>query len=456
MEQNNKLPSLINDNNILRFVELLADRYTSKVEILKDLQSLDFKLSYPTDSIVLISDGIKNLCTIPNFSESLARMLKNEKKIILVDEIDSFLDISQISKIIYESNLPLEFLGYTKNIKGEIKYITILSESIPEKSKLTPDDFRVVALISTYNEIDVIEPVIKHLLQNKIDVYIIDNWSTDGTFEKSQNYINEGVIGVERWPKSGPLDTYAWTGILERKEELSAEIQADWFIHHDADEIRESPWENIKLRDAIYFVNSQGFNAIDFTVLNFPPIDNTYQSGSSLKDHFTHFRFGGKPSDFRQVKAWKKSDDPIDLVTSGGHNVDFPDKKVFPYNFLLKHYPIRSQEQAIRKIFMDRKPRWDNIEKQRGWHNHYDSITLQSSFIKNPKGLIYFDENFYCDYLLERLSGIGIAEKEIIDLKAQIMKLEKEIEDYKLSTSWKITRPLRKIGTLKKRLKHRH
>ena len=132
-------------------------------------------------------------------------------------------------------------MGYNKDKNGKIKYVTILSRSYPGKFEPVPDDFRVIALIATYNEIDVIEPVIKNLSQNAIGVYVIDNWSTDGTFEKTQRMINQGVIGIERWPPSGPSDTYNLMGILKRKEELCNELDADWFIHSDADEIQNHP-----------------------------------------------------------------------------------------------------------------------------------------------------------------------------------------------------------------------
>ena len=325
----------------------------------------------------------------------------------------------------------MEFLGYNKDKNGKIKYVTILSRSFPRKFEPVPDDFRVIALIATYNEIDVIEPVIKHLSQNAIDVYVIDNWSTDGTFEKTQRMINQGVIGFERWPPSGPSDTYNLMGILKRKEDLCNELDADWFIHSDADEIRESPWSEINLRDSIYYVDAQGFNAIDFTVLEFHPVDNTYRSGSNFDDHFKYFSFSDHPAHFMQVKAWKKSG-PVDLLSWAGHNAEFVTKKVFPYKFLLKHYPIRSQEHGEKKVLKERRPRWNTPEIQLGWHNHYDFITSTTSFLKNRKGMIPFDADFYSDYLIERLSGIGIIKNDNVEkptLTSQLGERDKAVQN---------------------------
>jgi len=151
-----------------------------------------------------------------------------------------------------------------------------------------------------------------------------------------------------------------------------------------------------------------GFNAIDFAVLDFKPTDNSYRAGSSLLTHFRYFDFGEHSTNFLQVKAWKKSDELPDLVIMGGHDVRFASKKIFPYKFLLRHYPIRSQSQGEKKVFAERKARWNAPERQIGWHTQYDSIDRGSSFLKNRKGLIFFDNGFYSNYLLERLTGIGI------------------------------------------------
>lgn len=112
----------------------------------------------------------------------------------------------------------------------------------------SPPEFRVIAIISTYNEEDVIVPVIQHLIRQEVGVYVIDNWSTDNTYELVKG-IGTGLVGHEIWPAGGPPETYDWGDILRRKEELSRELEADWFIHNDADEIRESPWQWITLKD---------------------------------------------------------------------------------------------------------------------------------------------------------------------------------------------------------------
>src|SRR5262249_21984932 len=53
--------------------------------------------------------------------------------------------------------------------------------------------------------------------------------------------------------------------------------------------------------------------------------------------------------------------------------------------------------------------RFVDEERARGWHVHYDQILEGESFIQDPRTLISFDpRRFDRDFLIERLSGIGI------------------------------------------------
>ena len=54
-----------------------------------------------------------------------------------------------------------------------------------------------------------------------------------------------------------------------------------------------------------------------------------------------------------------------DLAGSGGHEAVFTGRRVFPYNFLSKHYPVRSQAHGERKIFVERSAR--RSESARRW-----------------------------------------------------------------------------------------
>ena len=106
------------------------------------------------------------------------------------------------------------------------------------------------------------------------------------------------------------------------------------------------------------------------------------------------------------MNAWKNLGRPVNLAESGGHEVRFEERRIFPYKFLIKHYPIRSQAHGERKVFRERKLRWAAAERARGWHVQYDGMAYGHCFLKSPAGLCRFEAaTFPYEFLVERLSG---------------------------------------------------
>ncbi len=251
--------------------------------------------------------------------------------------------------------------------------------------------FRVIALIAAFNEGDIISSVIGHLVENGIEVYLIDNHSTDNTVEEARPWLGRGLINIESFPaKDHPaFGHFAWGEILKRKAQISREFVADWFIHHDADEFRESPFPGLNLSEAIRWVDSLGYNAVDFKVFNFQPVNDEFRPGMDPKTFFHRYEQAAE-YDKVQIKCWKAGSD-ISLH-DGGHEVRFEGRKVCPIPFILRHYPIRGQQHGFKKVFHERKDRFLESEREGGWHVQYDSIQDgDHSFVKNPASLLPFN-----------------------------------------------------------------
>jgi hypothetical protein len=256
------------------------------------------------------------------------------------------------------------------------------------------DPFTVVAIVAAYNEADIIGEAIGALIADGIQVYVIDHMSTDGTATEVEPYLGRGVIGIEQFSGrdagSAEAEGFGWERILRRKEGLSRELAADWFIHHDADEFRESPWPSTSLRTAIERVDAAGYNAIDFEVLNFAPTTDTEPPAGRIRDTLRYYE-PAQLFDRVQIKCWKNTGLPVDLASSGGHDVTFAGRRVFPIRFLLRHYPIRSQSHGERKVLRERVPRFLATERARGWHVQYDDLEAGASFVRDPTPLVAFD-----------------------------------------------------------------
>ena len=307
----------------------------------------------------------------------------------------------------FPANLPI---GYTLNNNTDLSKSTILAIAGREACyRPTADSKTVAAVITVFNEIDVIEQVVRYLGRQGVEVHLVDNWSSDGSFELAKAMQAAGLCAdVVRFPAEPPKD-YDWTALLQHTASYGAKLDADWVIHYDADEIRCAPWLGVTLPQALSFVDSLGYTAIDFTVLNFG-FTQPAGSGPVALGDLKFFDFGRHPAHQLQIKAWKNQGQVVDLASSGGHIAKFPQLKVYPLKFLTRHYPMRSVEQASKKVFQDRLPRVERERREKNWHGHYDIFqNMRSIQPWREFELINFDDHVFAgEFLIERLSGIGI------------------------------------------------
>jgi hypothetical protein len=246
-------------------------------------------------------------------------------------------------------------------------------------------ELRAVAAIWTFNEEDFIAWSVRHLLAQGIDVHVFDNWSTDRTFELLQGFGER--IRAERWP-ARPETCSSLTSRLMYLERYALETPYDWIIHHDADEIRRAPTGET-LIEFIRRVDRQGYNAIDHVAETYLPKEGW--DGSRDPETFFDRRL---PRSFDErsvhIKAWKRQQPVpftfnvedksgqalrgqalgVNLWATGGHEVLFLNRNVAPEKLVLKHYPLRTQAHAERKV-AERTKSYAPDELSWGWHVQY-------------------------------------------------------------------------------------
>ena len=249
-------------------------------------------------------------------------------------------------------------------------------------------------------------------LHQGCSVHYLDNWSTDTTravVEAIQAELHSGclpnplnlTLTYEKFPAE-PANNFNWGTILDHKTQLASGKPHDWIIHADADEVRESAWgPRVPLRQALYVAQAMGYNCINFgRLLTFHPTPSWEcpPNRSCNLDRFEYFTHDTLKGNARQEKAWRNypanavDTNEVDISSTGGHILRFLSatitKRVFPWDFVLRHYPIRSQKHGLRKVFQERKPRWNQEERNnplKEWHAQYDTIRDEShSFLKTP------------------------------------------------------------------------
>ena len=218
---------------------------------------------------------------------------------------------------------------------------------------------RVVALLATYNEERFVGHCIEHLARHGIETYVIDNESTDDTVEIAERF---ELAGLETAPRDG---MYAWRPLLERKEALAAMLDADWFVHLDADEIRLPPRSSQTLAQAIAKVDALGYTAVNFQEFTFvPTIEAPDHDHPRFQETMRHY-YAYSPGRPDRLNAWKRQETRVELAASGGHQVSFPEMSMYPHAFPMRHYLYLSDAHAVSK-YVERE--YDPAEVESGWH----------------------------------------------------------------------------------------
>lgn len=227
-----------------------------------------------------------------------------------------------------------------------------------------PRDLRVVAVLATRNEERFIAACLENLFRQGVQVYLCDNDSTDRTVAIASGYLGAGLLGIERIPHDG---TYQWERILRRKEALFRELDADWLMHVDADEIHLPPPGHASIAAALAVADAQGYEAVEFDEFTFVPTREApeHDHPDYLATLRTYYPF--RPSSPHCVRAYRKQAGTIEIAWSGGHLARLPHPpKLSPEPFRMKHYLFLSEAQAARK-YVARK--YDDEEvQQRRWH----------------------------------------------------------------------------------------
>lgn len=236
---------------------------------------------------------------------------------------------------------------------------------------------KIIALLAVRNEAAYIETCLRHLIAQGLQVILIDNESNDDTVSLSEKFLNKGLLAIETLPFEGE---FQWSKLLQKKEALARTYVADWYMHCDADEIKESPFPNFTLSEAVAWVDAQGFNAINFEEFVFLPTDKrvSYVGRDYVREMKYYYYYAPRP--LARVNLWKAMDTPVNLVASGGHAAEFQGRKVFPVPFILRHYIALSWEGLVQKYARRRFPRQ---ELKRGWHRQ--RAGLNKHLLRLPK-----------------------------------------------------------------------
>ncbi len=247
---------------------------------------------------------------------------------------------------------------------------------------------KIVGMLPVFNDEDIIQEVIEHLLSQGINLVVLDNGSTDKTYEICKKFVGKGVLQLNQYKS----DHYDWSTILRMLYDMALRESPDWVLRSDSDEFLESGMKNITLKQAIEKVESKGYNLIQFDTFDFFMTDDDNNNAKSVRKRLRYYSW---TADF-DYRAWKVVPG-IRVEDAGGHYPIFPQEvkyRIYPKKFVERHYKFRSQSQWEKNL-KDRLPRIkDTAESKIGWHDHYKKIMkYDNALIVDSKNLTRYNED---------------------------------------------------------------
>jgi len=231
---------------------------------------------------------------------------------------------------------------------------------------------KIIGLMPVYNDEDIVGEVIEHLISQGLELVVLDNGSTDKTYEICKKYLGKGILKLSQYKSS----QFQPDLIYRMLYHMALTQSPDWVIRSDSDELLESGIKNITLKDAITQADSEGYNLIQFDRFDFFMTDDDNESAKSVKEKLTYYSYLG---DFA-YRAWKYFPG-IRIGDVVGHYPIFPGEyryKIFPKKFLFRHYTFRSEEQAKKKMETKLRGRGNVKKDQLPLHDRHKKILKQN------------------------------------------------------------------------------
>jgi glycosyltransferase involved in cell wall biosynthesis len=225
---------------------------------------------------------------------------------------------------------------------------------------------KILAVIPTYNESDVIYWVIKYLIDQDIDVHILDNESTDSTLDIVKKFPPSRVF-ISSFHTNGEFNEQIM-GDNIKKIIKSYEKEYDWVARINADEFWESPFQNLSLKEGIELADKRGYNAVGVKQFRFYPMsdEKPHVAGDDVRKYYNYFekwegakyfepRFHPEHNKIWIINAFKSNSG---IFYEDAHKVLPISKiKIFPHLFITRHYPYRNPERTKQRIIQERKNR---------------------------------------------------------------------------------------------------
>jgi glycosyltransferase involved in cell wall biosynthesis len=236
---------------------------------------------------------------------------------------------------------------------------------------------RCLGVLLCFNDGDLLEESIAHLVEQGHDVIAWDHGSTDETPAVLERLRPE-LVEVRSVPRE--FDFYDLYPAMSRHLIERYSRDYDWISWPDQDEFLEGPDRSRPYREHLREADESGVDWIRFDNFNFWWTDEDDPSTAAATRRVRHYALW--PDCPPRIRAWRAR---LTNIREFNHNPI--DGTPAPRRFRLRHYPMRSREQMLARVERDR------AGLRRGDMNfHYENMRRRPESLRIPAGALHLDD----------------------------------------------------------------
>jgi glycosyltransferase involved in cell wall biosynthesis len=203
---------------------------------------------------------------------------------------------------------------------------------------------RFIRMLGVRDEADILQRNLDWYAEAGFETVVVDTGSIDGSFEICQRALDEGkVVALERMP----TERHDIRRVVAAVFELARRQRPDALLLTAPDEFFEVA-DGGDLRAAIEEDFAAGYNVIELREMVFVMTRRDDPDDPDPLSRMRYYSFRRDP-----VQRAYPCIDGLDLVSGRSHRAVFPanvEARISPRVYVSRHYPLRTVEQALRKL----------------------------------------------------------------------------------------------------------
>ena len=164
-------------DDLLDFAHRLATRFGSSVSVMEGASLVDS----PAEECPVVIVKLEELSDLTDSTNEAIRKVVARSNAVLVqfaEQLDQAA-LADLAGRLAGSGIRPDFVGSLPDLdQGSLAIIRGSKYPVADAAL---DEFRVVAIMTAYNEGDIVRSSVERLIASGVDVYLIDNWSEDDT-----------------------------------------------------------------------------------------------------------------------------------------------------------------------------------------------------------------------------------------------------------------------------------